>query len=135
MTKVKTPEIWVIKHKETGKLWVAPSGKSSWRQQNHAKSAWATLCGYHYSSRGEVERVTSEYEVYPYSVTTYNGKVRWEFPKFSQQDTWEVVKLTTELEDRLSKAESLLKLCLGKVDSSTEQQILNYFEENTDDKL
>lgn len=38
---IEIPEVWVIRHKETRKLWTATSGKQSWKKVNHAKSAWA----------------------------------------------------------------------------------------------
>lgn len=36
-------ELWVVRHKGTKELWVAASGKTSWKKAHHAKSAWK-LC-------------------------------------------------------------------------------------------
>ena len=40
MSAVKKPEVWIIRHKETKEMWTSKSGKSSWKQIGHAKSAW-----------------------------------------------------------------------------------------------
>lgn len=81
MSKVKTPEVWVIRNKKTKEQWTATSGKSSWKAINHAKAAWANS---HNWSRNKPSRL------------------------FKDQDEYEVVKLVTETEELLEEAIRLL---------------------------
>lgn len=37
--------MWIIRNKNTGEIWRASSGKSSWKAKGHAKGAWANSYG------------------------------------------------------------------------------------------
>lgn len=78
---MKLNETWVIKHKDTGVIWVASSGKSSWRAKGHAKNAWN--CSLKHTRNYLPER-------------------------FDNQDTYVLVKLLPESEKQLEKAVELL---------------------------
>lgn len=127
MIKPETPEIWVIQHKETKEIFKAPSGKSSWRKPAHAKNAWGTLRAY-YDSKESVEKISKPLGIEPiYRDCKYYP---WDFPKFDEQDTWELVKLETQVESRLGDATLLLQQCLGRVtDSKLEKEILEFLGE------
>ena len=126
---LNTPEIWVIRHKETGEVFTAPSGKTSWKKPAHAKNAWGTLKARYYSSKEDVEKKTKLLGVYPFAEKRWDNTIRWEFPKFDQQDTWELERLVTKAENRIGEAERLLKLCLGRVDYNIEIMIEDYFKQ------
>lgn len=86
---MKLNETWVIKHKDTGVIWVASSGKSSWRAKGHAKNAW----------------------------NASRSVRRNQLPKrFDNQDTYVLVQLLPESERRLEEAVKLLRECFDTLD-------------------
>ena len=88
--KAKEPKVFVIKHKETKKLWTTPTGKSSWRSTSAAKNAFR----YH-QPRYPDEPVL-----------------------FDEQDNYELVELNNEsVEERLTHAEKLLKTASETLDA------------------
>lgn len=106
---MKPNKTFVIRHKVTQELWRAPSGKTSWRAPAHAKSAWRTLDCY---DQKDVMRRCDQYEVAP-TATGYQN--RFKFPRFDDQDTWELVELKVDSETQLLKATALLQQCLGRI--------------------
>lgn len=124
MTKpIKPFETWIIKHKTTGEVFVAPSGKQSWKAKGHAKNAW--LGNDCYSQKILFNRC-DKLEVSPVKCKYGDG---FELPKFDQQDTWELVKIVDPIVSKTEKAEQLLKMCLGRVDDDIEILIKEYFDE------
>ena len=93
MTKqIKATKTFIIRHKKTKKIWTANSGKQSWKQVGHAKSAWAASD--HKNTVGiKLENIKSLY-------TT----LRLEYPFFNDQDIYEVVEVKPESEDNLQEA-------------------------------
>lgn len=55
-------EVWVIKHKKTGEIWRASSGKSSWKKAGHAKTAWSNSWKYNHQVVSEYFRDQDKYE-------------------------------------------------------------------------
>jgi hypothetical protein len=115
---MKTPEAWIIRHKLTGEQFVARSGKKVWKAKNHAKAAWSQMSGEWTAHLAE-----------RYGVPTVEERGIELFPKFDQQDVYEVVKLTTESESNLDEAKVLLELCLGQVDEDTAEKIKEFLGE------
>ena len=101
--RVKEEEMGVysIFHKETGELWVARSGKTSWKKPQHAKAAWIQ-----YTGRNEVEHpslvVTRQYR--------YNKEFYEDRAKFDEQDIYEIRQMVSYVDKSdLDKAKELLK--------------------------
>ena len=92
MTKLN--KTFIIVNKETQKQWIASSGKSSWKQINHAKSAFAA------SSSNREDESLSEF---------YVGKNYWDTLKFKDQTVYEVVELKSEYTLKLEKIKTLLE--------------------------
>lgn len=109
----KPVETYVIRHKVTGEFLTVPSGKSSWRAVGHAKNAWST-CGVYWAEKLGVELISEPSRWNP------NYKV---FPKFDQQDVYEIVKLKHDSETVLGEATRLLTMCLGRCDYQVQEQI------------
>lgn len=104
----KTPEtsVWFIRHKETQELWKAPSGKTSWRKKGHAKNAWATIRGIwnsaeHYGTLYGVPLLT-EYH-------SYSGEERKVFPKFDEQDVYELVEINNVAGDLVDSLKQIIE--------------------------
>ena len=119
MTKdVKLAETWVIRHKDTHEILAVPSGKSSWRAKGHAKNAWNTHACRHAEKLGV-------------GLVPQGGYWKPEqlvFPKFDQQDIYELVKLEHETTTTLTEAIRLLNMCLGRVDYNVERDIKTFLE-------
>ena len=96
---IKTPEIWIIRNKDTKEHWTARSGKSSWAKPGSAKGAWSSSMGIATNlERAGIEPVFGEYSgIYPIN------------NKFKDQDKYEVHKLSTELEGLLKEAVEIIK--------------------------
>ena len=93
MTKLN--KTFIIRHKETKEQWTSSSGKSSWKQIGHAKSAFK---GGATASDKDVK-----YEA-------VGGRSWKEVVKFDDQPYYEVVELKNESEDKLQEACMFLKL-------------------------
>ena len=93
---MKEPKVFIIKHKESGKLYSTQSGKSSWGSTAAAKNAFCN------------------------SQSSFNNPVY-----FDKQTENELIELdTSSTEDRLIKAENLLKTASGLLDDYT-----NYYND------
>lgn len=55
---MKAQKTFIIRHKETKKVWMASSCKTSWKQTNHAKNAWV----HSFRSNGKFDD-QDEYEI------------------------------------------------------------------------
>lgn len=93
----KEHKVYSIFHKETGELWTARSGKTSWKATGHAKNAWAQGRG-----RGEVEDS---------KLIKENPGDRWDTRvSFSDQDIYEIREMGALVEgSKLEKAKELLR--------------------------
>lgn len=94
-------ETWVIRNKTTGKYFKAVSGKAAWRKAGHAKNAWINSSEYRDM---DIPRVFDE--------SYYGRQPEGRFPKFDEQDIYELVKLKPELDTKLEEAKALLEVCL-----------------------
>lgn len=123
---MQASKTFVIRHKETGEHWRAQSGKTSWRKTGHAKLAWANT--YH-----ETWRVRERCEALgltPIPDPRSWAKDQIRFPRFNEQDVYEVVELKSSSESRLQKAEELLRFCVGRLhDTHFEEQVKQFLEE------
>lgn len=97
---IKTPQVWIIRNKDTKEQWTANSGKSSWAKAGYAKSAWSNSM----ENTTRLERSG----IKPIFDKKYSGIYPINF-KFKDQDKYEVVKLSTELEDLLKEAVEIIK--------------------------
>lgn len=106
---------YIIRNKETGKQWVARSGKKVWAKPGHAKLAWTNSGQYHAERTGM-----------PTKPKEYRGRMYVEVLKFDEQDKFELVKLETAS----TTATALLSRCLGRLnDSDLEQEITQFLEQ------
>ena len=89
---MKLNKTFIIGNKETKEQWVSTSGKSSWKQSNHAKSAYKNSFGsstrYYYKQNG----------------------------RFDDQDVYEIIELKSETEDLFPKIVEHLSHCLEYID-------------------
>lgn len=86
---------FIIRNKNTLEQWKAASGKSSWKKQNHAKSAFAH----------------SKYVLLldPLLDKFTSNLCRWDSLKFKDQDVYEVVELLSDSEDKLKRITTLIE--------------------------
>ena len=117
MKELKPFETWIIKHKDTGQIWQAPSSKTSWKKPAHAKNAWANMWGLHHCERLGVERIIE--------------KGRSRLPRFDEQDQYVLEKLGTTHSERLTQAESILKDILNNYEAGDkiDNMIKEYFNQ------
>lgn len=126
--KNNTPQVWVIRKKDTHDLFTAPSGKSSWRAAGHAKNAWATIRDRRYYG-DEAKEYADKYNVALAPTKGYKGEIRYIFPRFDEQDVWEVVEWVDPIKTSTDEAITLLKLCLGRItDSYIEDKVKAFLE-------
>lgn len=110
---------YIIQHKETKELFIARSGKSSWKQPGHAKNAW------NQSMFGDImAKYGLEYIPDP---SRYSPE-RKRAPLFSEQDVFEVVELKHEAHSKLDEAVNLLKSVLGRCDYQVHNEIVQFLE-------
>ena len=123
-SKSKDLKIYIIRHKESGKHWTAPSGRFSWKAIGHAKNAWATLCG-HYS--------VAEYYGEKYGVelvpTGYKGILQ--FPRFDEQNAYEIVEVNTLAGELVGDLQSLIKQLIESVPEDKKEYFLQKYKELT----
>lgn len=98
----KINKTFIIRHKETQEQWEARSGKSSWKESGHAKNAWAMSD--HKNTKGIIPLLRE------------NRYRKWyEYPKFDEQDVYEVIELKPESEEKFKQAllllEDLFEVC------------------------
>lgn len=113
----KQPETWIIRHKTTGAVFTAKSGKSSWKAIGHAKNAWAYGNTYADIAALGVQLVQNKYG-------------RMEFPKFDEQDVYECVNIMNESDSPvISQYSKLLTECIGKLnDFELEERIKTFLK-------
>jgi len=118
MTKLN--KTFIIRHKETKEQWTSSSGKSSWKQIGHAKSAF----------KGGA--TTSDKDV---KYEAVGGRSWKEVVKFDDQPYYEVVELKNESEDKLQEAIKLLEVSFDylrdNAPDSTLIEISDFIEENS----
>tara|TARA_R110000851_G_scaffold203585_2_gene355434 strand:+ start:1130 stop:1498 length:369 start_codon:yes stop_codon:yes gene_type:complete len=116
----KINKTFIIRHKVTKEQWIAGSGKSSWKQIGHAKSAWANMD--HKDTKDIIPlKRRSEYREW------------YEYPYFADQDAYECVELKHESEEKLQRALDLLQRslpCLGTGYTGIYEDIDNFIKEN-----
>lgn len=105
--KTKLNKTFIIQNVLTKEQWIADSGKSSWKQIGHAKSAWA-------GSRNNVPKHLKTKGGYYYEPT-----------KFNDQDEYECIELKSSDSLLLDKIKSLVELSnISKKDEYTTEEIL-----------
>lgn len=125
MKNNKSLKTYVIRHKKTKELFIAPSGKSSWRSAGAAKNAFAQM-----NSRFALLSGLTLVE----DGLDWQRNPRFRAPLFKEQDVYEIVELSHEIENRLVQAERLLMECLGRLTSSTlTEDILDFLGEKDAD--
>lgn len=126
---MKANKTFVIRHKETKELWRADSGKSSWRAVGHAKLAWANT----YYSNWRVAERCKGLGITPIPEPRSWCEAKLRFPRFDEQDVYEVVELKPDSETRLQRAEELLRFCVGRLhDTYFEEQVKQFLEEKSE---
>jgi hypothetical protein len=120
MKEVTPTKTFIIKHKTTGELFKAASGKTSWKAPGHAKNAWnQTINKWNIAQYGlQMVEETSSWR---------NHGVRT--PLFSEQEVYEVVELKLESETKLDKAKALLNECLGRCNYEVHIKIEEFLKE------
>ena len=121
MSKTPVPnKTYIIQHKETKELFIARSGKSSWKQPGHAKNAW-------------------NQSIYTWNIEEYKGlslipdprswdKEHQRAPLWSEQDIFEVVELKHEAHSKLDEAINLIKFLQGRCNYDAELEIVKFLE-------
>lgn len=98
MKPIKT---FIIRHKETKKQWTASSGKTCWKQTNHAKNTWANSNQHWW--RLTCLGIVPDYGDKPernYNIINH---------KFDKQDQYEIVELKDDNDVLIQEVESVLK--------------------------
>lgn len=102
--KKETTQTFVIRNKVTKELWIAGSGKSSWKKAGHAKNAFANS-----ECRNKRDPLLKD---------VCSELSRYESLKFDNQSIYEIVELVPEdikaksdSEEKLGEAKELLKHC------------------------
>lgn len=111
---------YIIQHKETKELFIARSGKSSWKQPGHAKNAWNQS----FYSTKQVE--AAGMKMLP-DASRYSPE-RMRPPLFSEQDVFEVVELKHEAHSKLDEAINLIKYLQGRCNYDGELEIDKFLE-------
>lgn len=119
---MKAAKTYIIQNKETKELFQARSGKTSWKAPGHAKNAWN-------QSWFSIEKVEAAGMQMIESTSRYRQGVGLEFPKFDQQDVFEIVELKHESQDRLEQAIVLLNKTLGRCDYDIHNEIVEFLNE------
>ena len=118
---MKLNKTFIIRHKETKEKWTSSSGKSSWKQIGHAKSAFK---GGATASDKDVK-----YEA-------VGGRSWKEVVKFDDQPYYEVVELKHESEDKLQKSIKLLEVAFEYMSESVPDRVVveiaEFIEENSE---
>ena len=117
---------YIIQHKETKELFIARSGKSSWKQPGHAKNAFnqsmfgTTMTKYGLDYITEPSRWAG-------------GQTSKRSPLFSEQDVFEIVELKHEAHSKLEEAINLLKYIQGRCNYDAEVMISKFLGELEDE--
>lgn len=116
---MESNKTFIIKHKTTGELFQARSGKTSWKAPAHAKNAFNQSL-----SSWNVEALGLKMVPRP----RYFDKDATDTPKFSEQDVYEIVELKAEATTQLEKATLLLQECLGRCDYDIHNKIEEFLK-------
>ncbi len=121
MTDKQPNKTYIIQHKETKEMFIARSGKSSWKQPGHAKNAW------NQSMFGDImTKYGLEYIIEP---SRWGGSLpNKRGPRFDEQNIFEVVELKHEIHSKFDEAVNLLKSVLGRCDYQVHNEIVNFLE-------
>ena len=117
---VQPNKTYIIQHKETKELFIARSGKSSWKQPGHAKNA------FNQSMFGTT--------MTKYGLDYIEEPSRWGFepskrsPLFAEQNIFEIVELKHEAHSKLDEAVILLKSVLGRCEYQVHNEIVKFLE-------
>lgn len=120
MKEVTPNKTFIIKHKVTGELFKAASGKTSWKAPGHAKNAWNQTIN---------KWNLKEYGLPMIEKRGWREEVTFDIPLFSEQDIYEVVELKIETETQLDKAKALLNECLGRCNYEMHIKIEEFLKE------
>lgn len=123
---MKPNKTYIIQNKETKEMFIARSGKSSWKQPGHAKNAFNQS----FYSAAQVEAVGMKMIPDP---SHYNPE-RKRVPLFAEQNIFEVVELKHEAHSKLEEAINLLKSALGRCDYQVHNEIVKFLEEIDNEK-
>lgn len=111
---------YIIQHKETKELFIARSGKSSWRQPGHAKNAF---------NQSMFGTTMTKYGLdYIEEPSRWGGQPSKRGPLFSEQDIFEIVELKYEAHSKLEEAINLIKYIQGRCNYDAEQMIVKFLE-------
>lgn len=109
---------FIIKKKDTGELFQARSGKTSWKAPGHAKNAFnQSVTSWNAESLG-LKLVPRK---------TYYREFE-DTPRFDEQDVWEIVELKLDTETQLDKAKALLQECLGRTEFQLSDRIEQFLK-------
>lgn len=111
---------YIIQHKETKELFIARSGKSSWKQPRHAKNAW------NQSMFGDV--LAKHGLEYIIEKVWWSDEPNKRAPYFSEQDVFEIVELKHEAHNKLDEAINLIKYLQGRCNYDAELEIVKFLE-------
>ena len=122
MSKTPVPnKTYIIQHKETKELFIARSGKSSWKQPGHAKNAFnQSMFGTTMTKYG------LEYIEEP--SRWIGGQPSKRSPLFAEQNIFEIVELKHEAHSKLDEAVNLLRSVLGRCDYQVHNEIVKFLE-------
>ncbi|MGL4585312.1 MAG: hypothetical protein ACRCVU_20335 [Flavobacterium sp.] len=113
---------YIIKRKDSGEMFRAASGKTSWKAPGHAKNAWNQTVNRWNAQTLGVEMIDD---------VGWRGEGVKRVPLFSEQDVYEVVELKLETETVLDEAKYLLNECLGRCEYDIRVKIEKFLKENT----
>jgi len=135
---MKAVKTFIIRHKITGEIVTVPSGKSSWKAVGHAKNAWNTFgSNYYYAQHRNLERCKAM-GLEPIPHKDWRGRVEegyFDFPRFDEQDVYEIVELKPESETILGTASALLTECLGRItDRELEERVREFLNKQKETK-
>lgn len=115
-------KIYIIQHKETKELFIARSGKSSWKQPGHAKNAYLNTAGWKGCMCEEYGMPTKKI------FNRYSEEFEREALRFDEQDVFEIVELKHEVHSKLDEAINLIKYIQGRCNYDAEQMIVKFLE-------
>ena len=111
---------YIIQHKETKELFIARSGKSSWKQPGHAKNAW---------NQSMFGSTMAKYGLdYIEEPSRWGGQPSKRGPRFDEQGIFEIVELKHEAYSKLDEAVNLLRSVLGRCDYQVHNEIVKFLE-------
>lgn len=111
---------YIIQHKETKELFIARSGKSSWKQPGHAKNAF---------NQSMFGTTMTKYGLdYIEEPSRWGGQPSKRGPRFDEQNLFEIVELKHEAHSKLDEAIILLKSALGRCEYQVHNEIVKFLE-------